>query len=251
MNRFFPNYPSYKVTSPYGYRTINGKTSMHSGIDLVAKTDNGLSAVDNILAHTGGKVFAIGFEPNGAGNYIYIEVAPNVLMAYFHLKTILVSKGQIVNTGSVIGVMGSTGNSTGAHLHFGLKINGQWVDPTEYLEKEYPVYVAPTKDVSTIASEVIAGLWGTGAQRKTLITNAGYNYAEVQKVVDSLMNKTATPTPVTPVAPAKPVLKSNNVIAKEVIAGKWGTGTARKTALTNAGYNYSQVQSLVDKLMKG
>jgi len=224
---------------------------MHQGTDMVAKTSNGGSVVDNIMARQGGKVHAIGFEPNGAGNYIFIEIATGVLQAYFHLRNILVSNGQIVNAGDVIGVMGSTGNSTGAHLHFGIMVNGVWIDPTPYLDTDYPTEVKVLKDAYTIANEVIAGQWGTGSARKTALTNAGYNYAEVQAIVDSIINKTPVVS-VTPVAqPTTPVLKSNNVIAKEVIAGKWGTGSARKTALTNAGYNYSQIQGLVDKLMKG
>lgn len=137
-NRFFPNYDEYKITSKYGMRTLNGVKKMHNGIDLVAKHKDGYGAIDWITAHSSGVVYSTGFN-NSAGNYVYIEVAPNVLMAYFHLKdkTTKVKKGDKVAKGDIIGYMGSTGNSTGAHLHFGIKDNGKWVDPAPYLDKDY------------------------------------------------------------------------------------------------------------------
>lgn len=137
-NRFFPNYDEYKITSKYGMRTLNGVKKMHNGIDLVAKHKDGYGAIDYITAHSSGVVHSTGFD-SSAGNYVYIEIAPNVRMAYFHLKenTIKVKKGDQVAKGDIIGFMGSTGNSTGAHLHFGIKDNGKWVDPTPYLDKDY------------------------------------------------------------------------------------------------------------------
>ena len=69
------------------------------------------------------------------------------------------------------------------------------------------------------------------------MTSAGYDYATVQAKVNELASgKTSTPT------------KSVAEVAKEVLAGKWGNGTARKTALENAGYNYSEVQNKVNEL---
>lgn len=99
---------------------------------------------------------------------------------------------------------------------------------------------AVPKSVEDIAKEVIAGKWGNGADRKNKLTTAGYNYSEVQKCVDKLLNKN---TP----APAK---KSNAEIAKEVLDGKWGNGTERKDRLTKAGYDYQAVQAEVNKLTK-
>jgi hypothetical protein len=96
---------------------------------------------------------------------------------------------------------------------------------------------APKKDIMTIAKEVLAGQWGNGDDRKNRLTNAGYDYATVQAKVNELASgKTPTPT------------KSVTEVAKEVLAGKWGNGTARKTALENAGYNYSEVQQKVNEL---
>ena len=100
----------------------------------------------------------------------------------------------------------------------------------------------PTKSIDELAKEVIAGKWGNGEARKTALTKAGYDYSAVQSKVNELM-KSGSSKPSTPT-------KSIDELAKEVIAGKWGNGEARKTALTKAGYDYSAVQSKVNKLMK-
>ena len=135
--RFFPNYNKNKITSRYGMRTMNGVTRMHQGIDLVAADESGRSAVDQISAHTGGTVEAVGYSAS-AGYYINIRVDADTLMVYYHLKELpILKKGRSVKTGEVIGYMGSTGNSTGAHLHFGIKNNGAWVDPEPCLDKDY------------------------------------------------------------------------------------------------------------------
>ena len=113
-----------------------------------------------------------------------------------------------------------------------------------YPEKELQVAPpAPVKKSNTeIAQEVIAGKWGNGATRKTKLQDAGYDYNAVQAEVERLMKKPE---------PSKPVLKSVDTIAAEVMAGKWGNGDARKKALTEAGYDYAAIQAAVNKLAKG
>ena len=144
--RFFPNYNGNKITSRFGMRTMNGVTRMHQGVDLVAAEENGRSAVDQITAHTGGTVEAVGYSAS-AGYYINIRVDADTLMVYYHLKELPAQKkGSSVTTGEVIGYMGSTGNSTGAHLHFGIKHNGTWIDPEPYLDKDY--VSSPRQDFS-------------------------------------------------------------------------------------------------------
>lgn len=96
--------------------------------------------------------------------------------------------------------------------------------------------LADTKllSVTEIAKEVVAGKWGTGADRKARLTKAGYDYDKVQaKVNDMLSTK-----------------KSVDAVAKEVIAGKWGSGAVRKSKLKAAGYDYDKVQARVNELMK-
>ena len=117
---------------------------------------------------------------------------------------------------------------------------GNIVFPEKEIQAAPP---APVKKSNTeIAQEVIAGKWGNGATRKTRLQAAGYDYNAVQAEVERLMKKPEPP---------KPVLKSIDVIAAEVMAGKWGNGDARKQALIKAGYDYSAVQAAVNKLTKG
>lgn len=92
------------------------------------------------------------------------------------------------------------------------------------------------KPIDTIAREVISGVWGSGAIRKTALTKAGYDYAKVQARVNEILAKGAT--------------KSITVIAKEVIAGKWGNNPARANALKKAGYDPAEVQKKVNELLR-
>lgn len=93
------------------------------------------------------------------------------------------------------------------------------------------------KSVTEVAKEVLAGVWGNGDARKNALTAAGYNYDAVQAKVNELVSGSAS-------KPSKSVTE----VAKEVLAGKWGNGDARKIALENAGYNYSEVQKNVNEL---
>lgn len=92
------------------------------------------------------------------------------------------------------------------------------------------------KTIDELASEVIAGNWGVGLDRKNRLTKAGYNYTQVQKRVNELLTYAKA--------------KSNYQIAREVIAGKWGAGSDRKHRLQLAGYDYEAVQKIVNELMK-
>ena len=98
-----------------------------------------------------------------------------------------------------------------------------------------------SKSISTIAQEVIAGQWGNGEERKNRIQAAGYSYSEVQAEVNRIL---------TGKSGSSSNRKSYNTIANEVIAGKWGNGPTRKQRLEAAGYNYSEVQRLVNQKLK-
>lgn len=155
-NRFFANYPSYIVTSPFGMRKhpIDGVRKMHNGIDLVATADGKTGQVDKIKAHTGGVVEGVGYD-GSAGNFVKIRVDLDTVMVYYHLrdKSTLVA-GDVVQTGQVIGTMGKTGKAAGKHLHFGIKKDGQWIDPAPYLEADYPVAKEPAKKDITFTLEL-------------------------------------------------------------------------------------------------
>ena len=101
--------------------------------------------------------------------------------------------------------------------------------------------VEPKKNVTDIAKEVVAGKWGNGEDRKNRLIAAGYDPAEVQKMVNELVSNTPT---------KKPVKKSVSKIADEVIEGKWGVGKDRKNRLTAAGYDYDAVQKEVNRKLR-
>ena len=103
-----------------------------------------------------------------------------------------------------------------------------------------PAPAPSTKSIDEVAREVIQGQWGNGDDRKNRLTAAGYDYNAVQNRVNEILG--------TGSAPAK---KSNDEIANEVIAGKWGNGNERKARLTAAGYDYSTIQSLVNQKLGG
>ncbi len=96
-----------------------------------------------------------------------------------------------------------------------------------------------TVTAEQLADEVIAGKWGNGEERKQKLTAAGYDYNAVQSIVNKKLNK-----------PSAPQKKTNQQLANEVIKGIWGNGKERKQKLTAAGYDYSAVQKLVNKMLK-
>jgi len=95
----------------------------------------------------------------------------------------------------------------------------------------------PKKDVSQLAREVLAGLWGNGDDRRNNLTNAGYNYDAVQAEVNNILGVTPAPA------------KSVDTLAREVIAGAWGNGRDRANRLKDAGYDYTAVQNRVDEIL--
>ena len=97
-----------------------------------------------------------------------------------------------------------------------------------------------TKSINTIVDEVIAGKWGNGTDRKNRLTAAGYDYSEIQTAVNNKLSGKSTSSN----------KKSNETIANEVIAGKWGNGTDRKNRLTAAGYDYNAIQKIVNSKLK-
>ncbi len=134
-SRFFKNYDEYKITYPYGKRVIFGKEEFHSGVDLVAMRGGALS--DWVVAFDAGEVIEAGYNSR-SGYYCKIRHNDTVQTLYCHFKkrTLQVKKGDYVNRGDILGYMGNTGRSTGAHLHFGLAVYGEYIDPENYFEKD-------------------------------------------------------------------------------------------------------------------
>jgi murein DD-endopeptidase MepM/ murein hydrolase activator NlpD len=117
------------ITSPFGYRTdpITGATAFHSGLDFGAPCGTPIKAAGT------GSVVSAGFNSGGYGNMTLINHGNGLATLYGHQSSIIVSAGQSVTQGQVIGYVGSTGKSTGCHLHFEVRVNGNPVDPRGYL----------------------------------------------------------------------------------------------------------------------
>jgi murein DD-endopeptidase MepM/ murein hydrolase activator NlpD len=117
------------ITSGYGYRTdpVTGGTGFHSGLDFGAPCGTPIKAAGT------GNVISAGFNSGGYGNMTLINHGGGLSTLYGHQSSISVSAGQSVTQGQVIGYVGSTGKSTGCHLHFEVRVNGNPVDPTGYL----------------------------------------------------------------------------------------------------------------------
>ena len=135
-SRFFKNYAGYKITYPFGKREIFGQTENHTGVDLVALTEKGGALSDWVVAFDSGEVTEAGFNSR-SGYYCKIKHDETLATLYCHFKkdTLKVKKGDRVERGDVLGYMGSTGRSTGAHLHLGIALFGEWVDPEQYFDK--------------------------------------------------------------------------------------------------------------------
>ncbi|MGN0526647.1 MAG: M23 family metallopeptidase [Acutalibacteraceae bacterium] len=118
-----------KTTSKFGIRThpITNKISFHAGIDLAAPVNT------PIYAAFDGKVTVADYD-QWNGNYIKIQHDNGIMTVYCHCEKINVKKGQVIKAGEVIGYVGSTGSSTGPHLHFELRINNISYNPETALK---------------------------------------------------------------------------------------------------------------------
>ena len=121
-----------RVSSPFGWRTLFGKRVYHKGIDLVG-TDKTVRAV---VGGVVGQSILITDPANRTsewGNYVRIDGEDGRQYYYCHLSKRLVSRGDKVSVGDALGIEGSTGKSTGSHLHLEVRENGKSIDPTAIL----------------------------------------------------------------------------------------------------------------------
>ena len=121
--------PYYTLTSPFGMRMhpILGYERMHNGVDMACASGT------PIYASRSGKVTVASYQAGGAGNYVSINHGDGFSSIYMHMTRYIVSVGQYVNAGQVIGYVGNTGLSKGNHLHFGISYNGTYVNPMDYI----------------------------------------------------------------------------------------------------------------------
>ena len=107
-----------RVSSPFGYRTLYGRKDFHTGTDFPAPVGT------NIVAAEEGRVTHAGWL-GSYGQLVVISHGKGISTAYAHCSSILVRVGQVVNKGQVVAKVGNTGNSTGPHLHFEVRVNGK------------------------------------------------------------------------------------------------------------------------------
>ena len=118
-----------RVSSPFGWRTMNGERVYHKGIDLVGTEKTVRAVVGGVV----GQSILITDPKNRTsewGNYVRVDGEDGRLYYYCHLSKRLVDRGTKVSVGDAIGIEGSTGKSTGSHLHFEVRENGKSIDPT-------------------------------------------------------------------------------------------------------------------------
>lgn len=119
----------YTISSPFGMRKhpILGTSKMHNGIDMACAQGT------PIYATRAGTVTTASYQAGGAGNYVSINHLDGFSSIYMHMTNYVVSAGQSVTQGQLIGYVGSTGLSTGPHLHFGISYAGTYVNPLAYI----------------------------------------------------------------------------------------------------------------------
>jgi murein DD-endopeptidase MepM/ murein hydrolase activator NlpD len=121
-----------RLTAPFGdLRMFNGKKqSQHFGTDIDGDTgDPAYAANDGVVV--------MNRECFGSGNTVLIHHGLGIYTAYFHLSRFDVKKGDRVRKGDQVGLVGMTGRVTGPHLHWGVKIDGRWIDPESLLRLDF------------------------------------------------------------------------------------------------------------------
>lgn len=138
-------WPSYAttITSLYGSRIhpVTGRANNHSGVDIAA------AGGTDILAAKSGVVITSAYN-NSYGNYVVVSHGNGQTTLYAHMRKRLVSEGASVKQGQVLGLVGTTGSSTGNHLHFEVRVNGVRTDPLNYFKGSTFTLRASGKNVS-------------------------------------------------------------------------------------------------------
>ena len=129
----------FSINSRFGMRRLGGERGarMHKGVDIAAPRGT------SVYTAAEGQVERIGHQPDGSGNFIEVRHPNGMTTLYAHLSRIDVASGDRVPQGSRIGLVGSTGYSTGPHLHFEVRRGGTQVNPTRVIGETFQVVVAP------------------------------------------------------------------------------------------------------------
>ena len=152
-------------TSGYGVRAdpFQGRTAMHAGIDLAG------SVGTPIFATADGVITTAGYNSGGYGNLIKIDHGRGIETRYGHLSKMSVYPGQRVKRGEMIGRMGSTGRSTGSHLHYEVRIDGRAVNPVPFMKStDYLLAMQRKANAAPMDAVALGGPTGgpNGGQRR-------------------------------------------------------------------------------------
>jgi murein DD-endopeptidase MepM/ murein hydrolase activator NlpD len=141
-----------EFTSGYGIRSdpFRGGAARHQGIDLAAPIGT------PIYATADGTILEAGYNSGGYGNLIKVDHGRCIETRYGHLSRILVSPGQRITRGQLIGHMGSTGRSTGSHLHYEVRIDGRAVNPIPFMKSNDYLLAMQRKGGGTHSMDAVA-----------------------------------------------------------------------------------------------
>ncbi|GGJ05809.1 hypothetical protein GCM10010885_13720 [Alicyclobacillus cellulosilyticus] len=118
---------SHFITSPFGPRILGGRYEFHPGVDIACPIGSPVYATND------GQVIDAGWNSGGYGNWVLIDNGRGVETVFGHLSRVMVHAGQVVAKGQLIGYSGETGEATGPHLHYEVRLNGRPVSPTPYM----------------------------------------------------------------------------------------------------------------------
>ncbi len=128
---------AYEINSPFGLRRLPGQLVRdHEGVDIAAPHGTG------VYVSAEGSVLRTGYEPAGYGRFVEIRHPNGMTTLYAHLSRLDVASGDTVEAGSRIGLVGSTGRSTGPHLHFEVRRGERQVNPAKVIGRTFEVVVA-------------------------------------------------------------------------------------------------------------
>ena len=176
----------FKVTSPFGWRVRKGQNENHKGIDVVGLENKYICAV---VPGTVGSSTIITDKANTTwewGNYVRIDGDDGRKYFYCHMSQRLVSVGQRVKVGDLLGVEGNTGKSDGSHCHFEVRENGTSINPAPFLgvNNAVGVYTKTTleDDLNILVKHGVIntpGYWRNNAPKLEYLTELIHNMAEV------------------------------------------------------------------------
>jgi murein DD-endopeptidase MepM/ murein hydrolase activator NlpD len=230
------------VTSYFGWRNdpISGARKFHNGVDYgtYGKKIPQYALEDGIVESAG--------TDSSKANFVWVKYPRLAIrLLHYHLDSISVRKGQAVNKNTILGYTGTTGYSTGIHLHLGMKYVGSspWEDAEKYDYKEAPADPFPNVSDEDLAKRVWTGEFGNKKERKIKL---GSRYARVQTLVNQGFGK---PEPIKPAPQPTPTPKEDDLLTlvKKTIRGDFGNGEERKNKL---GARYNEVQNQVNLNIK-